>query len=65
MDLHAILYITCCSLITGFDVEDLAVDVAYWFDKNTKRKAGLQNSVPFVTQHIKKLYLMFLQDGQA
>ena len=27
---------------TGFDVEDLAVDVSYWFDKSTKRKAGLE-----------------------
>lgn len=27
---------------TGFDVEDLAVDVMYWFYKSTKRKAGLE-----------------------
>ena len=30
------------SEMTGFDVEDLAVDVSYWFDKSTKRKAGLE-----------------------
>lgn len=27
---------------TGFNIEDLAVDVSYWFDKSTKRKAGLE-----------------------
>ena len=26
---------------TGFDVEDLLVDLYYWFDKSTKRKKGL------------------------
>ena len=26
---------------TGFDVEDLLVDLYYWFDKSTKRKNGL------------------------
>ena len=35
------------SQITGFDVEDLAVDVAYWFDKSTKRKANLQKFCAF------------------
>ena len=32
---------TSFSKETGFDVEDLAVDVSYWFDKSTKRKASL------------------------
>ena len=27
---------------TGFDVEEVAVDISYWFDKSTKRKAGLE-----------------------
>ena len=27
---------------TGFDVEDLCVDVFYWFDKSTKRKGILR-----------------------
>ena len=27
--------------VTGFEIEDLAVDVAYWFDRSTKQKAGL------------------------
>ena len=31
--------------VTGFEIEDLAVDVAYWFDKSTKRKAGLEECV--------------------
>ena len=30
------------SEMTSFDIEDLAVDVSYWFDKRTKRKAGLE-----------------------
>lgn len=30
------------SATTGFDIENLAVDVSYWFDKSTKRKAGLE-----------------------
>lgn len=28
--------------VTGFDVEELAVDVFYWFDKSTKRKSSLE-----------------------
>ena len=27
--------------VTGFEIEDLAVDVAYWFDRSTNQKAGL------------------------
>lgn len=27
---------------TGFDIEEVAIDVAYWFDKSTKRKVGLE-----------------------
>ena len=33
---------TALAQASGFDVEDLAVDVTYWFDKSTKRKAGLE-----------------------
>ena len=32
---------------TGFDVEDLVVNVTYWFDKSTKRKAGLEEFCVF------------------
>ena len=28
--------------LTGFDIEDLAVDISYWFQGSTKRKAGLE-----------------------
>jgi len=28
-------------LVTDFDVEDMMVDLYYWFDKSTKRKNGL------------------------
>lgn len=32
---------------TGFDVEELTIDLAYWFDKSTKRKAGLEEFCVF------------------
>ena len=32
---------------TGFDMEELAVDLSYWFDKSTKRKAGLEECCAF------------------
>jgi len=49
--------------ITGFDADYLAINVAYWFDKAQRGKLACKNFVPFVTQHIKKLYLMFLHNG--
>ena len=33
---------TALAETTGFDIGDLAVDVSYWFEKSTKRKAGLE-----------------------
>ena len=33
----------------GFDVEDLCVDVIYWFDKSTKRKGILGSSAVSAT----------------
>ena len=32
---------------SGFDVEDLAVDLCYWFNKSTKRKAELESYSQF------------------
>ena len=32
---------------TNFDVEDLCVDVFYWFDKSTKRKGVLKEFCDF------------------
>lgn len=32
---------------TGFDTEEIAIDVVYWFDKSTKRKAGLEKFCVF------------------
>ena len=32
--------------ISKFDVEDLVVDIFYWFDKSTKRKNELIANVP-------------------
>ena len=33
---------------TGFDVEDMLVDLYYWYDKSTKRKMSFTNFVTFV-----------------
>ena len=33
---------------TRFDVEELAVDLFYWFDKSTKRKSSLEEYCCFV-----------------
>lgn len=33
--------------VSGFDVEDLCVDVFYWFDKSTKRKGVLKEFCAF------------------
>ena len=36
-----------CSEISGFDVEDLCIDILYWFDKSTKRKGVLKEFCEF------------------
>lgn len=33
--------------VTGFNVEDLVIDLFYWFEKNTKRKACLSEYATF------------------
>ena len=33
--------------MSGFNVEDLAIDLFYWFDKSTKRKALLSEYCNF------------------
>ncbi|XP_033096708.1 uncharacterized protein LOC117100983, partial [Anneissia japonica] len=33
--------------VTGFSVDDMLVDIFYWFDKSTKRKASLQEYCEF------------------
>ena len=43
--------------VTGFDIEDLAVDVGYWFDKSTKRKAGLEEFCAFCDTSYKEVVL--------
>ena len=35
------------SITTGFDIEDLSVDLFYWFDQSTKRKSTLQEYCVF------------------
>jgi len=41
--------------ITGFDVEDLAIDVACWLDKSTKQKAELQEFCAFCDTTFKEI----------
>ena len=43
--------------VTAFDIEDLAVDVGYWFDKSTKRKAGLEEFCAFCNTSYKEVVL--------
>ena len=38
---------TAFATTTGFDIEELVVDVTYWFDKSTKRKAGFEEFSTF------------------
>ena len=40
---------------TGFDVEDLVIDIASWFDKSTKQKAGLLEFCAFCDTTYKKI----------
>lgn len=37
----------CLSRTTGFDVEEMAVDLYYWFDKSMKRKSTLEDYCVF------------------
>ena len=41
----------CC----GFDVEEFAIDLYYWFDKSTKRKNGLQSYCMFCNQECRAI----------
>ena len=56
---HIILHIfesSCISYrITGFDIEELAVDISYWFDKSTKRKARLEEFCVFCNTAYKEV----------
>ena len=47
---------------TGFDVEDMLVDLCYWFDKSTKRKNELSDYCEFCDI---KLLSMFQPVGSA
>ena len=40
---------------TGFDVEDLLVDIYYWFDYSTKRKCKLVEYTDFCDQEYRKI----------
>lgn len=33
--------------VSGFDVEEMVIDIFYWFDKSTKRKASLSEYCTF------------------
>lgn len=41
--------------VTGFDVEDLVVDIFYWFDRSTKRKSKLAEYTYFCDQEFRKI----------
>ena len=43
------------SVASGFDIEELAVDVCYWFDKSTKRKASLESFSTFCDIEYKQM----------
>ena len=40
---------------TGFDVEELVVDMFYWFDKSTKRKSSLEKYCCFCDVQYRKI----------
>ena len=39
----------------GFDVEELYIDIYYWFDKSTKRKNGLHEYCTFSDQEYRAM----------
>ena len=41
--------------VTGFDVEELVVDMFYWFDKSTKRKSSLEEYCCFCDVQYRKV----------
>lgn len=40
---------------SGFDVEDLCIDVYYWLDKSTKRKGSLKEFCDFRDSEYRKI----------
>ena len=40
---------------SGFDVEDILVDIFYWFDKSSKRKVQLEEFCSFYDQEYRKI----------
>lgn len=45
----------CLCNVCGFDVEELCIDLYYWFEKSTKRKNGLQSYCIFCDQDYKAI----------
>lgn len=43
------------SVSSGFDVEELTIDLYYWFDKSTKRKNGLLSYCTFCDQEYRTI----------
>ena len=39
----------------GFDIEELCIDIFYWFEKSTKRKNGLQSYCTFCDQEYRAM----------
>ena len=43
------------ALETGFDIEDMMIDVFHWFHKSNKRKNTLEEFCKFMEQEYKKI----------
>ena len=56
--------------VTGFDVDDLVIDVFYWFNKSTKRKSNLSDYCDFcdttyqeIVKHVNTRWLSLERAG--
>lgn len=45
----------CFCNVCGFDIEELCIDLYYWFEKSTKRKNGLQSYCTFCDQEYRSI----------
>ena len=59
-------------LISKFSAEDLVIDIFYWFDKSTKRKADLVEFCSFcdinyrkIIKHVNTRWLSLKRDRQG
>lgn len=45
--MYYLAIIQICLQVSKFNVEEMVIDLFYWFDKSTKRKANLQSYCVF------------------